>query len=381
MPTAEEALETSRANPHDRWAMGDASAAARLAGRIVVPAGRQSFAVLPGETFFAIGSCFARNVEERLEEAGTRVLSREIGIPGLGSGSAREGGIFNKYTPVSILQELRWASGAEAYPEAALLPAGGDQVLDPYLSAKAAPGTRAALMARRQLITAYFAKAFAADIVILTLGLIESWIDTETGLHLNETPHPKILARNPGRFRFERLSLEQCEAALRETCAILARHGRPGQRIVVTVSPVPLGRTFSADDIILANTLSKSVLRVVAERVVADHEGVDYFPSYEAAMLSDPALSWQSDRLHVSDFVVGHIIRAFLSRYGIAPDIPVDTAAEIAALKDDALWKATMASGGDTEALLARMSQETNKYKTMVIKLQAELRQMGATAR
>ena len=49
-------------------------------------------------------------------------------------------GVFNKYTPVSILQELKWAPEIESYPEKALLPGGDGQVSDSYLSGKAAQG-------------------------------------------------------------------------------------------------------------------------------------------------------------------------------------------------------------------------------------------------
>ena len=376
MPTAQEALETSRLNPFSRWSAGDGSAAARMAGRIVIPQGWQTFTAQPDETFFAIGSCFARNVEERLEQAGATVTSCRIDIQNLGSGSAREGGIFNKYTPVSILQELRWAAGVEDYPEAALLSVGAGKYYDPYLSAKTAPGSRDELMARRTEIAAYFRQAFAADIVILTLGLIETWTDTETGLHLNETPLPKLLARNPERFSFDCLSLEQCEAALEETCAILRQNGKVGQRIIVTVSPVPLGRTFTGDDIIVANMNAKSTLRVAAERLVRRREGIDYYPSYEAAVSSDPNLSWQADRLHVSDFVVGHIIRTFLQRYGVTPEEAIDTGAEIAELQKSPLFRNLPDGAADNDALLARLNQELNKYKNMTIKLQGELRKL-----
>lgn len=380
MPTGQEALEISRLNGHARWAAGEGSAAERIAARIVIPQGLQSFTAGAKDTFFAIGSCFARNVEERLEQAGATVTSRNLIIDTLGDGSAREGGIFNKYTPISILQELKWAAGLEQYPEAALLPMGADTFFDPYLSAKAGQGSRASLMQRRLGVAQYFAQAFAADVVILTLGLIETWIDAQTGLYLNEAPHPKILARNPARFRFEVLSLEACEAALNEICAILRKNSQPGQRIVVTVSPVPLGRTFTADDIILANMKAKSTLRVAAGRLVDRSTGIDYYPSYEAAMLSDPALSWQADRLHVSDFVVGHIIRTFLQRYGVAAAEVIDTAAEITALQKHPGYLKHATKAEDTDAVLAWLNHELNKYKNTVIKLQADLRRLeGAT--
>lgn len=368
MISADEALETGRKNTYDRWAAGEGSAAERISQRLVVPFGQQTFSAKPGDTFFAIGSCFARNVEERLEQAGATVTSRHIRVRDLGNKSAREGGVFNKYTPASILQELKWSAGIEEYPEEALLPVSKSNYYDPFLSGKAGSGTIEELMARRQEVKEYFAQAFQADVVILTLGLIEAWIDQETGLILNEAPQPKVLARNKERFSFLKLSLEQCEEALAEIHSILVAKGKPGQKIILTVSPVPLGRTFTADDIIVANTTSKSTLRVAALRLAERTQDLDYFPSYEGVLHSDPALSWQRDRLHVSDVVVGHIIKTFLHRYGVTQSAP-----ELLTRADSEISETDPLS-----PLMAQLNKDVNRYKNQVIKLQKELRDSGA---
>lgn len=105
----------------------------------------------------------------------------------------------------------------------------------------------------------------------------------------------------------------------------------------------------------MANTTSKTTLRVAAHRFASDTDGVDYFPSYEAVLHSDPALAWQEDRLHVSDFMVGRIIREFLVRYGVSP--PAETE-EVAA--------------DETTALLAELRREVDRYKNRLIALQRE---------
>lgn len=378
MISAKDALEISRSNHHDRWNGSEGGAAERIEQRLVVPQGRQSFTAKPGDTFFAIGSCFARNVEERLQLAGATVTSLQIDIRNLGNNNAREGGVFNKYTPMSILQELKWATGIESYPEEALLPVGGGQVYDPYLSGKAARGSVEDMMARRAEVGRYFAKAFEADVVVLTLGLIESWVDKVTGLHLNEAPNPKILARNADRFQFHQLSFEEVEASLEQIRQILETHGKTGQKKILTVSPVPLGRTFTGDDIIIANTTSKSTLRTAATRLTDRVEGMDYYPSYEAVTLSDPNLSWQRDRRHVSDVVVGQIIQTFLVRYGVSDQPVEDIESAISALNSDPSFQKWAAESGSQEALLARLNQEVNKYKNTVLRLQKELRQVNA---
>ncbi|WP_128255036.1 GSCFA domain-containing protein [Falsirhodobacter deserti] len=358
MISAKNALRTGRDNPLDRWNGTDASAAARIAKRIVIPQGRQSFTASAADTFFAIGSCFARNVEERLQDAGATVSSLRLDLPDLGDSAARATGILNKYNPHAILQELRWASGAERFPEEALFQLEGDDVWhDPHLRQNSGNGTKEQVLARRKALNAYFAQAFDADVVIITLGLIEAWVDLQTELTLNVLPDPKFLARNKGRFAFRCLSVKDCVTALKNIIAVLRAHGRKDQRIVLTVSPVALGRTFTDEDVIIANMTSKATLRVAAHRLTQDLDGVDYFPSYEAVLHSDPALAWQEDRLHVSDFMVGRIIGEFLGRYGVLSPVVADAGGE-----ED-----------ETAAMLAALRRDVDRYKNRIIALERQI--------
>ena len=97
-------------------------------------------------------------------------------------------------------------------------------------------------------------------------------------------------------------------------------------------------------------------------------------------MTSDPALSWQRDRRHVSDVVVGQIIQTFLVRYGVSDQPPVDLNEAVAALENDESYQKWAAEAEDPTMLLARMNQEVNKYKNMVIRLQKDLRQQRKSA-
>jgi len=366
MIDAGDALARSRKNPHDRWVGGPNPANERIAARIVVPEGHHSFTCNGQERFFAIGSCFARNVEERLELAGADVLSRKVSVDLLGAKMARITGLFNKYTPVSILQELRWAAGETPYPESAPIEVGPGVFYDPHLRLESGRASKDAILARRAQVDAYFRQAFEADVVVITLGLIEAWQDVESGLFTNEVPAPTALKRTPERFRFKRLSAAECEAAVEESLKILRRHGKPNLRVVLTVSPVPLGRTFTQDDVIVANALSKSTLRVVAGTICDRHKDVDYFPSFEAVTLSDPAIAWQSDRLHVSDFIVGRVIGAFLERYGFANvhGGPEQTAPELVGQSQEA-------------ATIRQLVREVERYKTQLIIAESEAYRAG----
>jgi len=63
--------------------------------------------------------------------------------------------------------------------------------------------------------------------------------------------------------------------------------------------------------------MSKSTLRSAIGEFVTETENVDYFPSYEAAMLSDPNIVWMGDRRNVTDFIVAKIVSEFINRYGL----------------------------------------------------------------
>jgi predicted Zn-dependent protease len=116
------------------------------------------------------------------------------------------------------------------------------------------------------------------------------------------------------RFDLEILSYQKCEAAL--LAAIDAvRSSNPTIKILVTTSPVPLSATFSGQDIRIANTYSKSILRAVCGALTLKRPLVDYFPSYESVMLSHPDDVWEQDRIHVSYRFVGQIVAHLLKSY------------------------------------------------------------------
>ena len=313
--SSKDALAASRSNRYSKWTQGDASAKDRLSSPICIPFTAPSFQIKQDDSIFTIGSCFARNVEEQLTRHHKKPLSAEIDIPNADILTARRTGIVNKYNSRSMLQELAWAAG-EAYPLEAFIDKKG-AFYDPHIRNKISDCSIDELAIRREHIRNYFAQAFTADIFVVTLGLSEYWLDEKTGLALNETPPAYCLKSEPDRFSFCIADVHVVLADLNAMRQIIQRNGNPECRIVVTTSPVPLGRTFTGHDVLIANMHSKSTLRVAALQFAEQHASVDYYPSYEAAMLSDPRVVWTSDRLHVSNFMVGKLITEFLSRYGV----------------------------------------------------------------
>jgi tetratricopeptide (TPR) repeat protein len=84
---------------------------------------------------------------------------------------------------------------------------------------------------------------------------------------------------------------------------------------LLTASPVPIMRTFTGDDVIIANTYSKSVLRAVAGQIAEEYPNVDYLPGYEAVMLTKQANVWSDDLRHVEPEFVGRLVGRMCARY------------------------------------------------------------------
>ena len=251
----------------DRWTKGNQSARERIEAGIVVPEWAPSFQLKPNAKIFAIGSCFARNIEKGLLQRLAQVTCVKPKSDILELRTNLLTGLLNKYNPISIHQELEWASGHNSFPDRGFIEFNGNYI-DPCLREQARKGSLEFVQTRQEQLKQYFAQAFTADLVIITLGLTETWFDRTTRLALAET-----------------------------------------------VSPVAMERTFSGQDIIVANMMSKSTLRSAAGAFTAAMEDVDYFPSYEAAMLSQPDLVWMQDRRNITDLLVNRVIGEFIVRY------------------------------------------------------------------
>ncbi len=303
----ETAWLSALSNKHSKW---DAK---RFSNDVIDLEHSPKFSLDKKNQFFCIGSCFARNIEEHLIYRDIGVLSKAIVCPQK-EWPYRPNGITNKFTTASMLNEFEWISGRN-WPEASLLETSNGW-LDLQLTPGQNPVSHERAVERRQyLISDYFNRIRASDVLIITLGFIETWYDAETGLYLNATPPLWQIRNQPGRFQFERTEFTANLGALESI------HDRylalnPAGKIIVTVSPVPLDRTFSGEDIATANSYSKSILRSAAQTFANNHPNVDYFPSYELVTLSQRSSVYSShDCLHVTDQRVSEIISFFIQTH------------------------------------------------------------------
>ncbi|WP_068112523.1 GSCFA domain-containing protein [Tropicimonas marinistellae] len=286
---------------------------------LATPQSTPSFTMSRDDTVFTIGSCFARNVESALISAGIEVTSRDFDLGPIGESLGFAGNFFNKYSIHSVNNELRWALDRASFPgKDVLYPLQADdsKYSDLQLGAAKLEFSADEILAFRHRFLDVMARAAEADVVIVTLGYVEVWYDTQLGIYLNVAPPPQLARKQPERFEFRVLSYEDVLGGLRELYEILTRYRSKPLRMLLTVSPVPLLSTFRDVDVLVANSYSKSVQRAAIDAFIAETDGVDYFPSYEFVVLSDPRVAWsRGDYRHVSSDLVARIMQSVLARY------------------------------------------------------------------
>ncbi|MEP6708508.1 MAG: GSCFA domain-containing protein [Verrucomicrobiota bacterium] len=270
------------------------------------------------DKLFAIGSCFARGIEKALIAQKMDVLSAATEFESFkpvnkeGSGL----GFTNKYNTFSIYNELRWALDPSAeFPRESIVDIGDGLVCDPHITPMLELAGLEETLQRRSMIKLVTRRVTQCRVVIITLGLVEAWRDTITDTFVNATPLPEVLRQYPDRYEFHVTNFAQNFAALEQIHALLGQFGHPDVQFVVTVSPVPLMATFSTEDVVIANTYSKSLLRAAAQEWAAAHQNVHYFPSYEIVQNSERATTWEEDLRHVQGKVVQHIMGLFMESF------------------------------------------------------------------
>jgi hypothetical protein len=269
------------------------------------------------DKFFCIGSCFARNIELELIYRNISVLSKRIIAPKV-EFRMRPTGAVNKYTTASMLNEFEWVLKPPP-PQDVLVETDGGWV-DYQLHGATSVSLDRGIERRRYMTGDYFARLRQANVLIMTLGYVETWFDNASGFYLNWAPSRAEVRKNPGRFHLERTDVATNLKHLVKIREIMSSFRR-GCRIVVTVSPVPMTASFLGGDIMVANMYSKSTLRVAAQLFADAYADVEYFPSYELVMLSRRESAFASDWIHVKDDCIRHNIDTFiLSHLG---DIPL----------------------------------------------------------
>ncbi|MGM9487677.1 GSCFA domain-containing protein [Ideonella sp. YS5] len=332
-----------KTNPHSTWAARaqEANQADRTLACHRIWASKPELGIRPkfrvgrDQAVFAFGSCFAREVEDALVDLGLEVPSRCDGLfsraplvhdeafnPG-----ARPRAYLNRYNSMSMLDEFRHLLGLAPELERGLLTYGLDRgsAADLHYTQSLRQANLETTMARRQAVREHLGPLLRrCKLFVLTLGMAECWFDEKAGRYLNNTPGARVLAAFGEQLAVHLTRFEQHRAALESLHQLLRSVHGDDFRVVITVSPVPLERSFLAQDVVTTNSYSKAMLRTAAQEFAAGHDNVDYFPSYELVTFADPRRAWAWDGRHVSAELVSHVMTLFRRHYveGAATDAP-----------------------------------------------------------
>lgn len=140
---------------------------------------------------------------------------------------------------------------------------------------------------------------------VFTLGTNHVYILNETGEIVDNC------RKRPQRLFTEReLTVDQCAEYLAKAISRL-RGVNPNVHVVLTVSPIRYAKYGFH-----GSQLSKAVLLLAADKVVREHDVVEYFPAYE--IVNDELRDYRfyrEDMLHPSDQAVEYIWQRFGDTY------------------------------------------------------------------
>lgn len=274
----------------------------------------------PQDTVFTIGSCFAERIRIALSDQGVNVGPPMQDIV-MEPDNYRIDALpkrphMNYYNSFTIRQEFErhaglWKQDPEDYWTLPKDPFWGGTTVyqDPYRRAVYGRTPQDLARAVARIDEAIDRGIRASGVFFMTLGMAEVFVNRASG---------KIACQKPGyaggageeETFFHMSSYEENMENMERVIEIITRI-RPDARIVMTVSPVGLARTFGDQDILVANTEGKSLLRAVLGSIARKHDNVTYFPSYEIVMANAPFSFREDDGRHVANWVVSKIVTAF----------------------------------------------------------------------
>lgn len=281
--------------------------------------------------FFCIGSCFAENVRRSLEKNGQKCYPNyhnlkfdktnqmvdliSFGFPHM-----------SYYSTSSILQELNRSLGnSKEYQPleiSGLSIKDGKKVLetdskvfqDPYRR-EVFSNIHLDINQLSQNISNCIKEGLEkSNVFIITLGLVEIF-KSKNGLIYNQYPGYMGCGYEGADMSFHKMDHSEVYNDLKEIILSI-KSININNKIIFSVSPVPLQLTFTNNDIFEANMYSKSTIRSAVENVIDPDNGVYYFPAYEIAMNLGADFFQDRDKRHPKEEMVDTVVNLFLKSTG-----------------------------------------------------------------
>lgn len=275
-----------------------------------LPAKLDGLALGPRTPVASIGTCFAEEFAHFMRARGLNYLQTE---PDVLAASANWGRV---YTIPNLLQIVRY-SLEDGFPVA--VERSGEEYFDPlrepstarfHSHEEAETGIRAHRAASRRAFT-------ECEVLVITVGQNEAWVDSASGLVWGRIPPREVLESRRSSFEVREFTHKENLDGLGVTLDRL-KSLNPKLRVLLTVSPVPSFASFSDSDVVSRSFANKCLLRAVVDEVVRQRSGhVYYFPSFEIVLCYNPT-SFRADNRHVKYASVDRIFALLERTTGLA---------------------------------------------------------------
>jgi len=269
------------------------------------------FTIKPTDIIATAGSCFAQHISKHLVSKGYRFLIEESPVDSESPMySARYGNI---YTSLQLLQLIKRAYGMFSPVDNFLKDKDG-HYLDPFRP-QLFPGgfnSLSELLEERSRHYEAVRRVFeTSDVFVFTLGLTERWVSEIDGAAFPLCPGSVATESEKSEGLFTNATVAEMTEELREFLGLI-KEINPKLKMILTVSPVPLLVSASSSHVLLANTYSKSALRVVASTIENEFSNVMYFPSFEIIAGPQARSAYYAEDLRsVTPEGVAHVMQVF----------------------------------------------------------------------
>lgn len=271
------------------------------------------------DRIFAMGSCFAEEIRMALASKGFSMLPdysdvnfdpSRVKIDELPNRPH-----MNYYNTYTILQEFQRHAGLIEFDADGffvvrdkLWGSSGTICQDPYKRLVFGRNKFDLRQALDSVNSAIDKGIKSADVFIFTFGMTEVFRCKSSGLVACQKPLYAGHGNLDDTFFHQSGFSENLDNIQKLIDLINQEHDEA--KVILSISPVPLERTFSSNDIYVANTEGKSILRAVAGEIVRKNSNAYYFPSYEIVS-SLGGGAFEHDGRHVKRKVVQQIMNVF----------------------------------------------------------------------
>jgi hypothetical protein len=289
------------------------------------------FKINPGSKIATAGSCFAQHIAKFLKNTGKSAYIVEKPHPILDSESqeyksyelytARYGNI---YTARQCLELYLQAFGLIPMVEDYCIE---DEKIYDLMRPQAVPEGFSSINEYREdrnyhlsCVRSMFENS---DIFVFTLGLTEAWFNKLSGHTYPVCPGTAKGVFDSEKHFFHNFNYSEIMADMEHLIERLALIN-PTLKIILTVSPVSLVATNTRNNVLLASSYSKSVLRAVCGDIHEKYSNVQYFPSYEIINHCASFGQYLSDNLRdVSPRGIEHVMSVFDDTFMTGPHLHV----------------------------------------------------------